>query len=73
MTFDQWYDITIINVWRLFAKNSFRWWHGYLDFPPVNDSVMALPAGKSVTVQLAGNVAFTSLGPHPEAFWPGGL
>ncbi|KIJ36911.1 hypothetical protein M422DRAFT_33969 [Sphaerobolus stellatus SS14] len=48
------------------------WWHGYMDFPPVNDSVTALPAGQSVTVQLAGNVAFTKLGQHPDAFWPGG-
>ncbi|GJJ14990.1 hypothetical protein Clacol_009260 [Clathrus columnatus] len=33
---------------------------------------MSLPAGKSVTVQLAGNVAFTKLGQNPGAEWPGG-
>jgi len=49
------------------------WWHGYLDFPPKDpNSVMNLPAGKTITVQLADNSDFTSLGPHPEAFWPGG-
>ncbi|KAF8519414.1 hypothetical protein JB92DRAFT_2898387 [Gautieria morchelliformis] len=48
------------------------WWHGYLNYPPVNNDIMALPAGKSVTVQLAGNSAWTKVGQHPEAFWPGG-
>ncbi|KAF8519415.1 hypothetical protein JB92DRAFT_2786777 [Gautieria morchelliformis] len=48
------------------------WWHNYLDFPPANDDVMALPAGQTVTVQLAGNSAFTSMGQVPDAYWPGG-
>lgn len=41
----------------------------------MNDSVMALPAGGTVTVQLAGNVAFTKLGPSVSsgAEWPGGI
>ncbi|KAF8591350.1 hypothetical protein K439DRAFT_1611346 [Ramaria rubella] len=48
------------------------WWHNYLDFPPVNDSVMALPAGGNVTVQLAGNGAFSKLGQYPNSYWPAG-
>ena len=51
-----------------------RWWHNYLDFPPPANAVMALPAGKSVTVQLAGNSAFTDIGQKgANVEWPGGM
>ncbi|KAF8524302.1 hypothetical protein BU17DRAFT_84899 [Hysterangium stoloniferum] len=48
------------------------WWHGYLNYPPPNNAVMQLPAGKAVTVHLAGNSAFTKVGQTPGVLWPGG-
>jgi len=50
----------------------FRWWHGNLDLSPETDAIMALPAGKTITVEVASNIAFTSMGQFPESFWPGG-
>lgn len=38
-----------------------QWWfHGHLDYPPQPDQVLKLPAGESVTVELACDKGYTS-------------
>ncbi|KAG6375213.1 hypothetical protein JVT61DRAFT_3426 [Boletus reticuloceps] len=49
-------------------KYSDYWIHGYNgcdNFPPAEGAFLELPAGKSFTVELAGNRAFTTLGNNP--------
>lgn len=38
------------------------WFHGYTDKPPADSEVMQLPAGQTVTVEIACNKEFTSYG-----------
>ncbi|OWZ60315.1 hypothetical protein C356_00172 [Cryptococcus neoformans c45] len=43
-----------------------QWWfHGYIDKPPANNSIMELPAGGTYHGQVACNKALTSYGQNP--------